>query len=81
MQFGRNDLKQTVNTYEQLLHIRTKFYKNEKINLKDFSRKLLIFFLDEGVFRATKYNNYDLENDYNLGKMSPPLRRRVTFTV
>lgn len=25
-----------------------------------------MFFLDEGVFRATKYNNYDPENDYNF---------------
>lgn len=66
LQFGRNDLKQAVNIYEQLFHIRTKYHKNEKITLKDFSRRLLTFFWDEEVFRATKYNNYDPENDYNF---------------
>lgn len=66
LQFGRNDLKQTVNIYEQLFHIRTKYYRNEKITLKDFSGRLLQFFLDEDVFRATKYNGYDPEKDYQF---------------
>ena len=36
LQFGRTDLKQMVNIYEQLFRIRTKYYRNEKITLKDF---------------------------------------------
>lgn len=66
LQFGRKDLNQTVSIYDQLFHIRKKYYNNEKITLKDFSRKLLQFFLDEDVFKATQYNNYNSENDYNF---------------
>lgn len=66
LQFGRSDLRQTVSIYEELFHIRTKYYNHEKITLKDFSRKLLKFFLDEDVFRSTRYNDYDSVKDYKF---------------
>lgn len=66
LQFGRNDLKQVVSIYEQLFHIRTKYYNHEKITLKDFSRRLLQFFLEEDVFRPTEYNKFNSENDYKF---------------
>lgn len=66
LQFGRNDLKQVVSIYEQLFHIRNKYYNNEKITLKDFSRRLLQFFLEEDVFKPTRYNSYNPENDYQF---------------
>lgn len=66
LQFGRNDLDQTIDVYEKLFKIRTKFNNHEKITLQDFSRRLLQFFLDENIFRATLYNNYNPENDYTF---------------
>lgn len=66
LQFGRDDLKETVSIYDQLFQIRTKYYKHEKIIIKDFSRKLLKFFLEEDVFKETRYNNFDPENDYEF---------------
>lgn len=44
LQFGRSDLSQIVNIYEELFHIRAKYYNHVKITLKDFSRILLNFF-------------------------------------
>ena len=66
LQFGRNDLRETVSLYDELFHIRTKYNNQEKITLKDFSRKLLKFFLEEDVFRATRYNSFNPENDYEF---------------
>lgn len=66
LQFGRNDLKQTVGIYTQLFHIRTKYYNSEKITIKDFSRKLLQFFWDEDIFEANRYNHFNPENDYSF---------------
>lgn len=78
LKFGRNDLRQTVNIYEELFRIRTKHYNRERITLKDFSRKLLQFFLDEDIFRATRYNNYNPENDYEF--MVQMFNRRSELT-
>ena len=66
LQFERSDLKQAVSIYQQLFNIRTKYYNREKIVLKDFSRKLLQFFLEEDVLKPTSYNNYNPENDYEF---------------
>lgn len=51
-QFGRNDLKQIVSVYEQMFNIRTKYYRREKIVLKDLSRRLLQFLYEEDISRS-----------------------------
>ena len=66
LKFERRDLKQTLNIYEQLFSIRTKYYNREKITLKDFSGALLQFFYEKGVFKPTRYNQYNPENDYKF---------------
>lgn len=78
LQFGRSDLRQTVKIYEELFRIRTKHYNRERITLEDFSRKLLQFFLDEDVFKATRYNDYNPENDYEF--MLQMFNRRTELT-
>lgn len=78
LQFGRSDLRQTVKIYEELFRIRTKHYNRERITLEDFSRKLLQFFLDEDTFKATRYNNYNPENDYEF--MLQMFNRRSELT-
>lgn len=78
LQFGRSDLRQTVKIYEELFRIRTKHYNRERITLEDFSRKLLQFFLDENAFKATRYNNYNPENDYEF--MLQMFNRRSELT-
>ena len=65
-QFGRNDLKQIVSVYEQMFNIRTKYYRREKIVLKDLSRRLLQFLYEEDIFRPTSYNNFNPEQDYKF---------------
>ena len=65
-QFGRNDLKQVVSIYEQMFSIRTKHRKREKIELKDLSKNLLKFLLEENVFKPTAYNHYNPEEDYEF---------------
>ena len=65
-QFGRNDLKQIVSVYEQMFNIRTKYYRREKIVLKDLSRRLLQFLYEEDVFRPTSYNHFNPEQDYKF---------------
>lgn len=65
-QFGRSDLKQIVSVYEQMFNIRTKYYRREKIVLKDFSRRLLQFLYEEDIFRPTSYNHFNPEQDYKF---------------
>lgn len=66
LKFERSELKQIIRIYDQLFHIRTKFYNHEKITLPDFSRALLKFFLAADVFQESTYNNYNSKNDYNF---------------
>lgn len=66
MQFERSDLKQVISIYQQLFDIRTKYYNHKKILLKDFSRKLLYFFLEEDVLKPSLYNHYNPKNDYEF---------------
>lgn len=65
-QFGRSDLRQMVSVYEQMFHIRTKYYKREKIVLEDLSRRLLQFLYEEDVFQPTSYNHFNPEQDYTF---------------
>ena len=77
-QFGRNDLKQVVSIYEQMFNIRTKHRKREKIELKDLSKNLLKFLLEENVFKPTAYNHYNPEEDYEF--LLSMFNKRSTLT-
>jgi len=66
--FERPDLNENVTIMEQLFKLLHAFESNAFITLSGefFSRKLLHYFYEEGVFKATAYNRYSPENDYTF---------------
>jgi len=66
--FERNDLNEKTLIQEKLFKLFHAVKEKKYITLsKDlFSRKLLKYLYDEGVFKATKYNRSDPKNDYQF---------------
>lgn len=66
--FERDDLNQDASIKEQLFKLLHAIEKNEYITLSSeyFSRKLLGYLYDEGVFQANSYNRYNPEVDFEF---------------
>lgn len=66
--FERDDLKDEVTIKEQLFKLLHAIDDNEYLQLSSefFSRKLLLYLLEIGAFKATKWNDFEPENDYEF---------------
>ncbi len=66
--FDRDDLNEEVSIQEKLFKLFHAIEDGSFITLSPefFSRKLLRYLYDEGVFLANEYNNYDPEIDYEF---------------
>ncbi|GLC31137.1 hypothetical protein [Clostridium omnivorum] len=64
--FNREDLDEVTSVSEKLFQLLHAIQKREfiSLNAEFFSRKLLKYLYDEGVFKPSKFNGYDGENDY-----------------
>jgi hypothetical protein len=80
--FGRSDLNQDVATLTALAKLRSSFQRRDQITLTGdyFSRALLEYFYDQGVFPDSKWNNNNGWNDYDflLTMFNKHLRDEVT---
>ena len=65
--FEREDLTDLTVTYEKLFKLKSALSNNEFIGLSSeyFSRKLIKYFFDEGVYNC-EFNKYDGQNDYEF---------------
>lgn len=77
--FGRKDLDEQVDVYEQMCRLLEAVKAGEYIALdsKLFSKKLIKYLYEHGVFQATSYNLNNSYNDYKFlidmfGKRNPP---------
>lgn len=66
LKFGRKDLKEQINLYEQMFTLLNAVEKGEYITLEYFSRKLLLYLYKCGVFKPTPYNKFNGKNDYDF---------------
>ncbi|MBE5968253.1 MAG: hypothetical protein E7255_15065 [Lachnospiraceae bacterium] len=66
--FEREDLKDEISVREGLFILLHAIKENEYISLSSdfFSRRLLKALLEQGAFKATQYNGFDGENDYQF---------------
>ncbi|WP_430596039.1 hypothetical protein [Streptococcus gallolyticus] len=66
--FERDDLKYEVDVKEQLFKLLHAVEDNEFLQLSSefFSRKLLRYLFEVGAFKATKWNNFEPEKDYEF---------------
>lgn len=66
--FERDDLKHEVDVKEQLFRLLHAVEENEFLQLSSdfFSRKLLRYLFEAGAFKATKWNNFEPEKDYEF---------------
>ena len=66
--FERDDLNFEVSVYEDMFRLICAVENNEYIELNStyFSRKLLSYLFDNGVFVSNEYNNFNGANDYNF---------------
>lgn len=66
--FGRSDLNQDVALLSGLAKLRSSFQRREQITLTGdyFSRAMLEYFYNRGVFPDSHWNNNDGWNDYNF---------------
>jgi len=64
--FNRDDLNEVTSVNEKLFQLLHAIQKREfiSLNAEYFSRKLLKYLYDESVFKPSKFNKYDGENDY-----------------
>ena len=64
--FERQDLNEVVTIKEELFRLLHALEKGEYIKLSSdlFSRRLLNYFYEEGVFRANSFNGFDPKSDY-----------------
>ncbi len=64
--FNNQKLEEQASIYKQFLKLKNTVKNNEIIYLKNglFSRKLLRFLYELGIFEPNKYNDYFPENDY-----------------
>jgi hypothetical protein len=66
--FERDDLKEEISVREGMFTLLHAIRENEYISLSSefFTRRLLQALLEQGAFKATQYNNFDGENDYQF---------------
>lgn len=66
--FGRKDLSSEVDVQERLFRLYEAMTTDVRITLDStyFSRKLLMYLLDDDAFRPTQYNGNDGANDYQF---------------
>ena len=66
--FERDDLNDDASIKEQLFRLLHAIDNNRFITLSSdlFSRKLLKYFFDKGVFPGNRYNRFDPEVDYEF---------------
>lgn len=66
--FGRQDLSSEVDVQERLFKLYEAMTTGVRITLDStyFSRKLLMYLLDDDAFRPTQYNGNDGANDYQF---------------
>lgn len=66
--FDRDDLNEEASIQEKLFKLFHAIEDGNFITLSSefFSRKLLRYLYEEGVFQANEYNNYDPEKDYEF---------------
>lgn len=66
--FKRDDLNEQATVNEKLFQLLHAIQDRQFISLNSefFSRKLLRYLYDEGVFKPTKYNKFNGENDYKF---------------
>lgn len=66
--FERKDLNEEVDVKIQLFKLLHAIEENEFLTLSTeyFSRKLLRYLFENNAFKATAYNNYNPENDYEF---------------
>lgn len=90
--FERDDLDEDVSIKEQLFKLLHAIENNEYIALSSdlFSRKLLSYFYDEGVFRENSHNHFDPEVDYQFmlqmfnrrkGNISPLQHKKISAII
>ncbi|MDE0581457.1 hypothetical protein ON064_00135 [Planococcus sp. A6] len=66
--FNREDLNEITLINEKLFKLFHAIKTNKYIQLSSdyFSRKLLEYFFNQGVFKPSQYNNFNGEKDYNF---------------
>lgn len=66
--FNREELNEQIDVNEKLFKLLHKIKEGEFVSLNSefFSRKLLKYLYDEGVFKDNQYNDFNGENDYNF---------------
>lgn len=66
--FGRDDLNEKTTINEKMFRLLHAIEDKKFINLDSefFSRKLLEYFYEEGVFKPNKHNEYNPEKDYEF---------------
>lgn len=66
--FNRVDLNEQTTINEKLFKLLHAIKENRFISLNSefFSKKLLRYLYEEGVFKPTQYNKFNGENDYNF---------------
>ncbi|WP_041139529.1 hypothetical protein [Beduini massiliensis] len=81
--FNRDDLNEQTTVNEKLFQLLHAIQNRQFISLNSefFSRKLLRYLYDEGVFKPTQYNKFNGENDYEFlldmfNKRSEPSERQ-----
>jgi hypothetical protein len=91
--FERKDLNEDVSIKEQLFKLLHAIERNEFITLSSdlFSRKLLDYFYDQGVFQANSYNGFRPRVDYDFlmrmfnkrdkDSISPQQRRKIAAII
>lgn len=91
--FGRADLDQQVDLFDQLLSLRNAIHRSERIGLTTeyFSRALLGHLYDAGAFTPDQWNHGDGRSDYefllktfnkrNKDEITPAQHRKVSALV
>lgn len=66
--FGRRDLKESTDIYQQLYRLLSEFRDSNYIQFSSdlFSRKLIEYLYEDGCFIPNQYNSYDPERDYQF---------------
>lgn len=79
--FGRDDLNEEVSIQEKLFKLFHAIDDGSFITLSSefFSRKLLRYLYDNGVFQANEYNNYNSKIDYEF--MVKMFNKRDKFSI
>lgn len=81
--FKRDDLNEKVNIQEKLFKLFHAIEDGSFITLSSefFSRKLLRYLYDKGIFQANEYNHYDPEIDYKFMLQMFNKRDKTSITL